>query len=174
MSDYLDKAILRLLAEPGTTSITALPPAPEAVPESTAAAIARCRAAWQRAFNDYVKKNAKRDSWVKDNAAKPAAIAYRAAMPPLVGHQGIRDFIACAAFGILIEAIPRDRASQLLYAAQVALSVVGALDRATLDRAALDRATLDRAAKAARTAVGTPPPPLENAVSQPESSVQPS
>jgi hypothetical protein len=43
-------------------------------------------------------------------------------MPPLAGYESIRDFIACAAHGILIDAIPQKRANQLLYAAQVALA----------------------------------------------------
>jgi hypothetical protein len=54
-------------------------------------------------------------------------------MPPLAGHDNICDFIACAAHGILIEAIPMKRANQLLYAAQIAL--------ATLNRAPNPRKT---------------------------------
>jgi hypothetical protein len=54
-------------------------------------------------------------------AAGPAGEAYCNAMPMLVGYEGVRDFLACAAHGILIGAIPQDRAGKLLYAAQVAL-----------------------------------------------------
>ena len=43
-------------------------------------------------------------------------------MPPLADYESIREFIACAAHGILINAIPQQRANQLLYAAQVALA----------------------------------------------------
>jgi hypothetical protein len=57
-------------------------------------------------------------------AAKPAAEAYCNAMPMLVGYEGVRDFIACAAHGILIGAISREKGGQLLYAAQVALAAV--------------------------------------------------
>jgi hypothetical protein len=41
-------------------------------------------------------------------------------MPPLSGHENIRDFIACVAQGILIEAISGSDGARLLYAAQVA------------------------------------------------------
>jgi hypothetical protein len=55
-------------------------------------------------------------------AAHQAGPAYCEAMPPLAGYESIRDFLACAAHGILIEAIPQKRANQLLYAAQIALA----------------------------------------------------
>jgi hypothetical protein len=57
-------------------------------------------------------------------AADQASEAFRSAMPLLEGYDGIRDFIACTAHGILINAIPRERGGQLLYAAQVALAVL--------------------------------------------------
>ncbi len=41
-------------------------------------------------------------------------------MPPLSGEQNIRDFIACAAHGMLIDAIDPPVGARLLYAAQVA------------------------------------------------------
>jgi hypothetical protein len=43
-------------------------------------------------------------------------------MPLLSGVDGVRDFIACTAHGILIGAIPPESSGQVLYAAQVALS----------------------------------------------------
>jgi hypothetical protein len=57
-------------------------------------------------------------------AAHKAGPAYCKAMPPLADYESIRDFIACAAHGILIDAIPKKSASQLLYAAQVALATL--------------------------------------------------
>jgi hypothetical protein len=45
-------------------------------------------------------------------------------MPLPVGYEGVRDFIACAAHGILIGAIPPEKSGQLLYAAQVALNAL--------------------------------------------------
>ena len=57
-------------------------------------------------------------------AMNEASTAYRDAMPALVGEDGIRDFLACTAQGILIIAIPRNQASQLIYAALVALNLL--------------------------------------------------
>ncbi|MGB6686293.1 MAG: hypothetical protein WBE76_00455 [Terracidiphilus sp.] len=48
------------------------------------------------------------------------AAAYRRAMPSLSGLDNIRDFIACAAHGMLIGAISATDGARLLYAAQVA------------------------------------------------------
>ena len=41
-------------------------------------------------------------------------------MPPLLGAENIRDFIACVAHGMLIGTIENKDATKLLYAAQVA------------------------------------------------------
>jgi hypothetical protein len=46
--------------------------------------------------------------------------AYRRAMPPLSGSQNISDFVACVAYGMLIEAIRGADAARLLSAAQIA------------------------------------------------------
>ncbi|HET6207214.1 MAG TPA: hypothetical protein VFD98_10420 [Terracidiphilus sp.] len=48
--------------------------------------------------------------------------AYRKAMPELIGHENIRDFIACVAHGMVTCNVTAFQASKLLYAAQVALS----------------------------------------------------
>jgi hypothetical protein len=92
---------------------------------STRNALRRCRAAWHRTYKEYMKRGRDQNEYV---AAEQAGRAYCNAMPLLTGHEGIRDFIACAAHGILIGAIPAERGGQLLYAAQVAL---GALARAS-------------------------------------------
>jgi hypothetical protein len=49
-----------------------------------------------------------------------ANLAYRNAMPRLVGYENIRDFVACVAEGLLLGAITDSQSSRLLYAAQVA------------------------------------------------------
>jgi len=85
------------------------------------AAIKRCCAAWQRSYDAYMGRS-KGGSMDSIFAAHHAGPAYCKAMPPLAGYENIRDFLACAAHGILIEAIPEKRANQLLYAAQVALA----------------------------------------------------
>ncbi|MGA7342980.1 MAG: hypothetical protein WBX18_20430 [Terracidiphilus sp.] len=88
---------------------------------TTRAALRRCRAAWRRAYNDYMKNSRTDNEFI---AADEASKAYCGAMPLLAGLDGIRDFIACAAYGILIGAIPANRSGQILYAAQVAFSTL--------------------------------------------------
>jgi len=102
-------------------------PAIDSNSKHTRAAIKRCMAAWQRAFDASMAEMAA-DPEIDDHyfddvgAAFDASPAYCKALPALVGQDGIRDFIACVAQGILIKAIPEKRANQLLYAAQVALA----------------------------------------------------
>ena len=101
-------------------------PLPALNPSSTKqaqAAIKRCCAAWQRAYNAHLEGK-EGCGFDKINAAHEAGPAYRKAMPPLAGYESIRDFIACTAYGILLGAIPESRGSQLLYAAQVALAAL--------------------------------------------------
>jgi hypothetical protein len=101
--------------------VEAIPPlALDPNPPKGLAAIKRCCAAWKRAYDAYMKG---KDGSVMTMyfAADDAGPAFCKAMPPLVGYENICDFIACAAHGILINAIPEKRANQLLYAAQVAL-----------------------------------------------------
>ena len=90
-------------------------------PIASRAAIKRCMAAWKRVYKENLKYSepTRAEKWLAANRAGPA---YCEAMPPLSGYENIRDFIACAAHGILIDAIPEKRANQLLYAAQVALA----------------------------------------------------
>lgn len=97
-------------------------PALDPNPKQARAAIKRCCAAWQRAYDAYMQGKDCSNGMTQVCAAHDAGPAYRRAMPPLAGYENIRDFIACAAHGILINAIPQDRANQLLYAAQVALA----------------------------------------------------
>jgi hypothetical protein len=104
--------------------VEAIPlPALDPNPKRSQAAIKRCCAAWQRAFDAYLETT-DGDSTARVVAACEAGPAYCKAMPPLAGYESIRDFIACTAHGILIEAIPQKRANQLLYAAQVALATL--------------------------------------------------
>jgi hypothetical protein len=92
---------------------------PVAAPKasSSKAALRRCCAAWQRAFDANLHANEFR-------ATKEASAAYCKAMPLLEGEDGLRDFIACAAHGIVIGAIPEKKGGQLFYAAQVALATL--------------------------------------------------
>jgi len=81
------------------------------------AAIRRSCNAWQRAFNQYLEVG-------EYTAAKEASAAFCRAMPVLADDKEIRNFIACAAHGMVIGAIPESKGRQLLYAAQVALSAL--------------------------------------------------
>jgi len=62
-------------------------------------------------------------------ARKPADKAYRKTMPTLSGYQGICDFIACVAQGLILGVFELNDAGKLLYAAQVALSTLPAKSR---------------------------------------------
>lgn len=126
-STLMERALSLALDNPEPP--TALPASP-AISESTQAALRKCRAAWQRAFNACLRDcEGEPDSVDRALAAKEAGKAYSGAMPLLAGPDGIRDFIACAAHGILIGAIPPDRSGQVLYAAQIALSLLAAHPR---------------------------------------------
>lgn len=81
------------------------------------AALRRCCAAWQRAHD----ANLRTGDFI---AAKQASAAYCKAMPVLEGEDGLRDFVACAAHGIVIGAIPEKKGGQLFYAAQIALAAL--------------------------------------------------
>jgi hypothetical protein len=103
-------------------------PAPSLDPHSTnaTAALKRCCAAWRRAYNAKMEEMEGTEGNELDMhfASKPAGEAYCKAMPLLSGDEGIRDFIACTAHGILIGAITHEKSGQLLYAAQVALATL--------------------------------------------------
>ena len=117
------RALSLTLAGPApVTALSSVPPA--GAPPSSQAALRKCRAAWQRAFNQHIKESGVGDGMDDIFAAREAAKAYASAMPALGGPGGVRDFIACAAHGILIGAIPVDRAGAALYAAQIALAAL--------------------------------------------------
>lgn len=90
-------------------------------------AIARCLQARRLAFDEY-----------GENSLRPNE-AYRAALPPLVGLENIRAYIACVAHAIAIGAVSDYDATRMLYAAQVALSA----DRSTSRNKPAPTATKD-------------------------------
>ena len=119
----IEERALMIALSPNPTS-TSLDPGPAPSYSNPKTALRRCCAAWQRSFDAYMEQNEyKTDS---DNifAAKEAGEAYRNAKPMLSGYEGVCEFLACAAHGILIGAIPRDKSGQLLYAAQIALNTL--------------------------------------------------
>ena len=110
-------ALADALIDPSST--TKFEPGPQTRPSSPKAALRRCCAAWQRAY-DVKLGELKGAGEAKFHASRAGAEAYRNAMPMLAGYDGIRDFVACVAHGMLIDAFRLDDARQLLYAAQVA------------------------------------------------------
>lgn len=82
-------------------------------------ALAACTEAWVRVHHKARKNN--EDDF---DARERASVAYLQALPPLSGIENIRAFIACVAHGLAIGVIEGSRASRLLYAAQVAKSVL--------------------------------------------------
>jgi len=103
---------------------TTLDPGPAHAPSTPKAALRRCCSAWQRAFDAFMDK-CNGDNPI-DNifAAKDASVAYCNAMPMLAGQDGVRDFLACVAHGILIGAIPKEKSGHLLAAARVTLAAI--------------------------------------------------
>ncbi|MGH9606674.1 MAG: hypothetical protein ACRD3N_13370 [Terracidiphilus sp.] len=106
------------------------PPTPE---QRTRAAIRRCDRAFALATSVAIElrlppnpETASREDFDRAfaNARAIADSAYCGAMPILFDYGSVRDFIACTGHGILIGAISRQKGGQLLYAAQVALSMV--------------------------------------------------
>jgi hypothetical protein len=59
----------------------------------------------------------------QNNALRMACVAYKLAMPKMDSLPAIRAYIACVAQGIQLEVFDGRDGSQLLYAAQVAISV---------------------------------------------------
>jgi len=123
-----ESALFKAISDP--TPATTLAPGPTLSSSGSKAALRRCCAAWRRAYKAYMDAGTGRNT---DSiyAARNAAEAFCNAMPLLSGEQGIRDFIACAAHGVLIGAIDANKSGQLLYAAQVAL---GTLNRGSKPR----------------------------------------
>jgi hypothetical protein len=81
-------------------------------------AVSQCVAAWDEAHS-----HAKDKGQTTAAALRAATVAYKLAMPKLDNLPAIRAAIACIAHGISLEVFTGRDASQLLYAAQVALSI---------------------------------------------------
>jgi hypothetical protein len=87
----------------------------ESSPMPSNPAVDQCYGVWQRVYKAEIAKGV-----YHIIAGQTAGKAYRRALPPLSGQENIRDFIACVAYGMLIEAIDEKTGPKLLYAAQVA------------------------------------------------------
>ena len=90
------------------------------IPSSTIprqAALQKCQEAYASA-----KSEAETQNKSLRDVNELAGAAFCRAMPPLRGRANIREFIDCVAHGMLINAIPANQGSKLLYAAQVAFT----------------------------------------------------
>lgn len=96
---------------------------------SPKAALRYARAAWQRAFDAYMDGDPTGDAFAEVCAEHHGGRAYCRAMPILATREGIRDFLACVAEGVLIDAIVPEKAGHLLYAAQVAQAVLNSSEQ---------------------------------------------
>ena len=140
-----------------------LEPGPAQHPAGPKAALRHCCVAWKRAFKAYMEDPNADVPGDELFASKDAGEAYRNAMPLLVGYNGARDFIACAAHGILIGAIPKEDSGQILYAAQVALSIAQSQSR--LPKIPASRAHKSTSKSATKPASKRATPPLPPAKS---------
>jgi len=114
-------------------------------------AVAHCSKAWKKTFRAAVSAGKS-----ELGAAIKAGEAYRAAMPALSTRDSCRDFIACVAHGILLDAISEKDGGKLLYAAQVALAAANS-DQKSADALAsrTDASDLaDSAPRRGRASVG--------------------
>jgi hypothetical protein len=78
-----------------------------------------CRDEWQRAYD-----LAKAKGLPATRALRMASVAYKLAMPDMDTLPAIRAAITCIAQGIRLEVFDNRDGSQLLYAAQVAQSLL--------------------------------------------------
>lgn len=93
----------------------------EGPPESALSAIRFSRDAYNDAYEEYRDSNGG-SAKVSEYLCKMAAVeAYRDSLPVLSSRQDILNFIACVAEGVLLEAIPENTSSKLIYAAYAAL-----------------------------------------------------
>jgi hypothetical protein len=84
----------------------------------TEKAVELCRSEWQSAY-----EVAKSKGYTASRALRMASVAYKLAMPKMDSLPAIKAAIACIAQGIALEVFDGRDGSQLLYAAQVALTV---------------------------------------------------
>lgn len=103
--------------QPITLHAAAAPPRDRT--SRTDRALADCKAAWSNAY-----ELAQTKGLPTSKALRMASVAYKLAMPNMDSLPAIRAAISCIAQGITLEVFDGRDGSQLLYAAQVALSVL--------------------------------------------------
>ena len=110
---------LALLAHRQNFALAAAAAPPRDRTSRTDKALAHCKAEWSRAYDIATANGA-----TTAKAVRTAAVAYKLAMPKMDSLPAIRASISCIAQGITMEVFDGRDGSQLLYAAQVALSVL--------------------------------------------------
>lgn len=108
-----------LAHHPPTHSIQAAAAPPRDRTSRTDKALAHCKEEWSNAY-----KLAQDKGQPTTKALRMAAVAYKLAMPKMDSLPTIRAAISCIAQGIALEVFDGRDGSQLLYAAQVALSLL--------------------------------------------------
>jgi len=83
-----------------------------------------CMSAYRRAYKACIENGSESETFETLDAKQEASEAYCEAMPLLSTRENVADFIACAAHGILIDAIPEKKIAPILYAAQLALAAL--------------------------------------------------
>jgi len=124
MSPLTEKQLNHIRKLDADAPSATLSPGPSVSSTHARAAVKRCCAAWQRAFDAHRKPPPEGRGDSEYSASIQAGKAYCNAMPLLVDYEGICAFMACLSHGILIGAIPKEKSGQLAYTAQVALTTV--------------------------------------------------
>jgi hypothetical protein len=110
---------LALLAYPQPIALEAAAAPPRDRTSRTDKALEFCRLEWSRAYD-----LAQGKGLPAPKALRMASVAYKLAMPKMDSLPTIRAYVSCIAQGITLEVFDGRDGSQLLYAAQVALSVL--------------------------------------------------
>jgi hypothetical protein len=114
------RTALLAIAPRGLALEAAAGPPRDRTPRSTKA-IDHCKAEWQNAYDLAQSKGL-----APAKALRMASVACKLAMPKMDNLPAIRAAIACVAQGITLEVFDGRDGSQLLYAAQVAMSTLKA------------------------------------------------
>jgi hypothetical protein len=91
---------------------------PRSVSSSTAAALQRCREAYLAAQAEYVRNHGGPQEASQHRSHEKGAEAFRRSFPALSNRRNVANFIACVAYGVLIDAIPGNIGPTLIYAAR--------------------------------------------------------
>jgi hypothetical protein len=110
---------LALIAHRSTIALSAAATPPRDRTSRTDKALTHCKDEWTRAY-----ELAQTKGLTASKALRMASVAYKLAMPKMDSLPTIRASISCIAQGITLEVFDGRDGSQLLYAAQVAMSVL--------------------------------------------------